>query len=389
MVKERKYKIPEECLRGVSGKNKLVLVNYLTHRSRPSLELESNTIINDRDLILTLARCLKEKMFKNTSKEDMMDFFDTISEKSRNLYGTKIILFYRWLFELDKREIPENMKWFTYTTKAKRLKRLDPELFKKCLITPEQYDKIMKITIHPQVRAMFETLYLGGMRPSELTSMKISGVKIDGVVEVTVMESKTIPRVIPLSEIPHNLLHWCDIHPNKDDPDKPLWYTLSRREEEYKRLNRWGVADRLQEACSKAGIIRHTPKHFRSTRATIMFSERSKDGGLIWSNGQIGKFFGWSPERVDARREQYDMSGYEDLKETMRKRVGAGKSIIEKARERDTEVEVLKKEIAELKNREANRKEEFSRMLDKKLEDIATGKYKPHWVEQKVKKEKD
>lgn len=46
-----------------------------------------------------------------------------------------------------------------------------------------------------------------------------------------------------------------------------------------------------------------------------MFNLRSPDGGLIYSDTHMSNFFGWKLKKVSERRQQYDLTDYDDLKQ--------------------------------------------------------------------------
>ena len=72
---------------------------------------------------------------------------------------------------------------------------------------------------------------------------------------------------------------------------------------------------KLQKAIERTGIKSTiTPHCFRRTRATIMFTQKSKDGGLIYTDKEIALHFGWSIKSVPLRRAEYDLTNQEDLR---------------------------------------------------------------------------
>lgn len=120
-------------------------------------------------------------------------------------------------------------------------------------------------------------------------------------------------------------------HPDKDNPESCVWISYSHNRNERQELfleplSRFGVHDIFntikeiandpnnQKKYGYKGIKPNLSIHnFRRTRATIYFNLRTKDGGLIYSDSQIGMLFGWSLSTVSKRREEYDLTIAEEL----------------------------------------------------------------------------
>ena len=143
-----------------------------------------NTLYVMRYTAEKLAHFLGEKGFKDTTEKDLQDFMETINFGSYNVVGISITQFYRWLFKLDKDKRPDNLKWLEFKSKKDKIRHSDPEELKKYLITPKEYDTIIKSCENDRFgmwEALFETYWLSGGRLDEIRNMKIKDViKVNG-----------------------------------------------------------------------------------------------------------------------------------------------------------------------------------------------------------------
>jgi len=196
-----------------------------------TMKRSTRTVKLDKHALRKLAHFLNEKPFKNITKEDIQDFFKGISNYStHDAIGSKLLPFFRWLFDLDKKETPSIMGWFEFTRKHVKDRLEDPNKNQKHFITRDEYQKILNACYNNSERALWETYYISGGRREEVLNMKIGDVHIkNGKVEITLQKSKTIPRNVPLSEPSPYLTELLDTHPGKDNPSAPLWLSFSAR----------------------------------------------------------------------------------------------------------------------------------------------------------------
>ena len=291
-----------------------MIENYLRYFA--SIRRSPETIKNTKYVLERLQKFLGETKIQDASEQQMMDYFDTIKSFSTfNINGAIIICFLQWLLKLEKHQRPANMKWFKYVSKDRMEKDGNPEGIKQFLITADEYEKLQAFSKdkYGQWEALWETYYLSGGRESEVWSMKINDVIIDGnTVTVALPESKTKPREVPLCEYPHRLIRWLGNHPHRKDPEAALWINIQNQRD---RLSKNTIMGTFWRYKKKAGIKDTlSVQCFRVTRATIMFNMRSPDGGLIYSDTHMANLFGWEPETVAQRRKEYDISTQDDLK---------------------------------------------------------------------------
>jgi len=316
-----------------------------------------NTIKGDINALNQLIKYTKGKNIDKINEKDTINFIGSLNSIGTKVqYATRLIRFYRWFERLGKRKRPKNMDWFEYPSKDQIIKRRDPDV-KKHLITDDEYKKIIQFCgDESKWGALFEMLYLSGGRPDEVNKMKLKDVEIDSnnKVTVTLENSKTIPRKVPLPETPNMLIRWLAYHPLKENPEAPLFPSFNHKN--YLKHMVTVAINRKFDTIKKYLKLKETltPHCYRKTRATIMFSSRNP----VYDDTEIGQFFGWKPHTVVERRQQYDLRDFDDLKEKIQ---GKNKVKLDTfdivKQERDTlerkyrnEIGELQKELSELKD---------------------------------------
>ncbi len=261
------------------------------------------------------ANYLGSKDLRTATEKDLKQFFtENKAHSSYNLLAIKLTSFYRWVEDLSKRETPKRMTWFEYAKPPER----DTKKIKEEFITDDEYKRILEGSGRDRFgmwSALWETFYLSGARLGEVSAMRIKDVNLQGGrCVIYVPESKTKTREIPFSSYPFLLERWVHNHPQRDNPEAPLWISNSSNNLG-NQLNENSICGVFWKLRKRLGLRDALSVHnFRKTRATVMFNERAKDGGLIYNDSQMALYFGWSVSQVGARRRQYDLNGFEDLK---------------------------------------------------------------------------
>lgn len=351
----------------ISKENKELIDEFINDFRGPN-DISEKTIELDRYCLEKFADYIGKKTFDDTDIKDVKNFFTKNKTSSAyNLYGSKLMLFYRWIENLDDNEKSKRMKWF----KNKPIKKLDSKKVKDEMITKREYKLLLNSCGRDRFgmwHALFETFWLSGARLSEVVNMKIKHVELkDGNCIIYVPESKTNTREIPLSQYPYKLERWLYNHPFKDNKNGPLWISNATNSFGHK-LHKSSVNLKFWTIRKKIDIKDTLSIHnFRKTRFTIMSNERSKDGGLIYSDKQLALYFGWSISNVSRMREHYDLTSFDELKKTVfnNNEEEIQDINIIKRKYKDAK-ENNKKEIEELKQQQ----EEKIRRLEKKIEEM-------------------
>lgn len=219
-----------------------------------------------------------------------------------------------------------------------------------------EYEQMIEYSkdVYGQRKALWELYYLSGVRPEELGLRvedgkeyfpSIDDVRVleDGNVEFIVRKSKTQPRKIPLPEYPDNLIRYIGNHPDRKNMDAPLFFNL-KSEIPLSAISEHGIYEAFKRMRTALNLKKTLNlKSFRKTRATIYFNHTNL------TDKKIGKIFGWTTITVAQRRDEYDLSDYDDLKKDVFSSPVVDKSYDAILKEKQTLEEKHEKEISHLK----------------------------------------
>jgi site-specific recombinase XerD len=220
-----------------------------------------------------LRKFLKEtnKEVKKITESDILNYLNKYKLSTRNTQLSLLRNFFRFAYVLDKDDkLPPCVKRIEFI--SNRQQQRNGELFKKRerIVTPDEYNTLLKTCSEIKHKAIIETLYLYGVRISELLSMRSNGVKQEnGLTIITVYESKTKAREIPISENPQYLMEWYNTYQlYKGQQNKPLW--ISTYGSNLNNAMKPGSINRLLERLIKrAKLTKHiSPHDFRHTVIT-------------------------------------------------------------------------------------------------------------------------
>lgn len=313
-----------------------------------------------KSYLLKYARFLENKKFENATEMDVQQFFKEINLAKSSIQTMKIILklFYRFIFKLEVGErLPDSVRWLKSKSQRQKIKEINIEEEKKKVITLEEYQKLMEYTSDAQLKAIMEIGYWYGSRLGETLSMNVNGVKRkDEGTEITVQESKTKSReilVLDAEYYPTHLMNWLDMHPDKKNPDSPLFINLNTDHRVYgKRLTVNNIDRKIERLCrnvfgSDRKIISHMLRHTAITRDC--------SSGMPWTH--VCTKYGLS--KNSRMKEVYDHSGHDEFVNWMKSRYdveeGETKSRNELlkqnellVKEKDQDMQKIQSEVREL-----------------------------------------
>ncbi len=162
------------------------------------------------------------KDLDKANKEDLLDLVQKIermdyAEWTKQLHKISIKKFYKWL---NNGEYPEKIKWLKTTMKNGK-SRLPEEI-----LTIEEVKRLIEAAGHVRDKALISTLYESGCRIGELATMQIKHLNFDKYGAKIIVSGKTGMRRIRLITSTPYLANWLEIHPNRDDPNSPLFLFL-------------------------------------------------------------------------------------------------------------------------------------------------------------------
>ena len=161
------------------------------------------------------------KDFSKATKTDLIRLVTDIDSKNYaeyTRYDFKIVLkmFYKWLLGKDE-EFPKVIKWLKPRLKNEKHK-LPEEL-----LTVEEVQKLANSTTNPRDKALILALYESGCRIGEMLYLKLKNVQFDNYGVVLMVNGKTGSRRVRIIASVQVLAAWLQEHPDKDNPDAPLW----------------------------------------------------------------------------------------------------------------------------------------------------------------------
>lgn len=223
------------------------------------------------------------KDFAIATKDDLISLVSQIDSRDYSeytKYDFKIVLkmFYKWLKGNDE-EVPIEIKWLK--PRMKNYKHKLPEE----LLTVEEVEKLAAATTNSRDRALVLILYESGCRIGELLYLKIKNVQFDNYGAVLLVNGKTGYRRVRIIATCQALSQWLQEHPDKDNPNAPLWPArLSRYQAvpcSYPSI--LAMFDRARQA---SGVKKRIYPHlFRHSRATALASKLTE--------AQMKEYFGW------------------------------------------------------------------------------------------------
>lgn len=271
------------------------------------MELAKRSPRTIRNYIWTIASLGRNgKPYEQLTKTDLIRWMHSLENNShtsrtiRDLRaGTKRFL--AWIHRNNgkKRDVLELLK-------IPILRRDLP----KDILTRAEIQKLLGVCDNQRNRTLVFVLYESGGRLGEILGMRIRDISIDGYGAVISVKGKTGARRIRLIESVPDLQLWLSMHPDKNNPDAPLWPNLRYPD---RRLGEDGAQYLLKCLAKRVGIKKRVYPHLlRHSRATHLAS--------VLTEAQLREFFGWT-KRSEMASIYVHLSG-RDVDETLLKHYG-------------------------------------------------------------------
>ena len=234
-------------------------------------------------LLSQLSKMLKVG-FKNARKTHIKDLIihleqSKYSDWSKKDFKVAIKRFYKWLKGKDE-EFPEVIKWLK--PKLRNEKHKLPEE----LLTVEEVEKLANATTNSRDKALILVMYESGCRIGELLYLKLKNVQFDNYGGVLLVNGKTGSRRVRIIASIQVLSQWLHEHPDKDNPNAPLWPSRLGRYEPIP-VSYPSILAMLDRARKASGVKKRIYPHlFRHSRATALASKLTE--------AQMKEYFGWT-----------------------------------------------------------------------------------------------
>jgi integrase len=177
-------------------------------------------------------------------------------------------------------DYPPEIKWLKPRLKNEKHK-LPEEL-----LTVEEVERMANATTNPRDKALILVMYETGCRIGELLYLRLKNVQFDNYGAILLVNGKTGSRRVRIIVSVQILTQWLQEHPDKDNPNAPLWPA---------RLGRYApipiaypsVLAMLERARKECAIKKRIYPHlFRHSRATALACKLTE--------AQMKEYFGWT-----------------------------------------------------------------------------------------------
>ncbi len=244
---------------------------YMINESRK----ETTRANNLRNIMLVTLEI--PKLYESWSKNDVENYFTRLSTDSkiqvsaytREIRKAIVTKYFRWFYKKTSKDAaPEVVSGLKINHKAYD-KFINPNDF----LTEDEVKLLVDICDHPRDSCFIMVLYESGARITEILSLNIKDVKFLGdSVKIYIRKSKTVRRPVDLLLSVPYLQAWLQKHPDKNNPDAPLFISFSPSCYGT-RLMSHSTLEILQKLKKRCGITKkinhHLFRHMAITRCLL------------------------------------------------------------------------------------------------------------------------
>jgi len=221
-----------------------------------------------------------------TTQEDLENYYLMRKEKVSpfTVQGDilDLKLFFRWLIPEKEKELFENIK----------SKRPRNHLPVNQLLSRSDITKIVEICEKPRDRALIMTLWDTGARISEILNLDVGHIQFDKYGAIAIVTGKTGMRRLRLISSVPELQTWVNMHPDRENPNAPLFPTSRSYGGTPRRLDSRTVEIKIKNFAKKAGIKKRVHPHgIRHARLTDLTKSKGNKKGL--SEMELRIVAGW------------------------------------------------------------------------------------------------
>ncbi|WP_407282710.1 site-specific integrase [Methanolobus sp. WCC1] len=255
----------------IEGENKEIIEDYA--RSLDLNNFKETTINTKLWKVYTFLKYYDNKNVNDITKKDIENYiiYRRKNNKPKTVHNdiVDLRLFFKWLN-------PEND--FFDDIKSRSPKNHLPT---KEIIVPADIKKLVPACKTQRDRAIIMSFWDSAARATEILNLNLGHVEIDKYGAVIVVEGKTGMRRIRLIEAVPDLQAWINQHPNKDDPNAPLFVTFRNNGREPKKLDIRTVQNMLKTVANDAGVKKNVHPHaFRHGKLTDLVKRGFKETEL-------------------------------------------------------------------------------------------------------------
>ena len=260
-----------------------------------------------------LSKFAGKKDFKAFTKTDIISFLDAVKNRklcnskykakhkndskqlansTMNLTKFRTKRFFQWLFDCEKGQYPENVRWIEL-----KVIKGDHELTPEELPTVQEVKQMIECTENPRDRALLFLMAESGARAGEISTLRIKDIiwNEDGfgfLLNIRTGNTKSkFGRRIPLCACAEDIKRWInDYHPFNNNPCAPLFTSYVDERVKKTNLKVAAIGVIVKKVACRAGIDKRIHMHshkFRHFRASQLAE-------LGWNEMMLRQYFGWS-----------------------------------------------------------------------------------------------
>lgn len=264
----------------ISEKNKVLIKDFI--RFKKGSGTKYSTLSNTVAIAIHVVKRTGKEVDELTER-DFFDLIDKLEKEHRCDYNYRKFIksFFRWKTE---DELP---KW------VKNIKMInkDTPVQPSDILTRDEIDRLLAACTNIMDKALIAILIDSAMRIGAAGTLRIKNVTIlnSGALLYASTTSKnlktTAPQPFPITWSTGYLGAWIDMHPDKLNPEAPLWM-ITEGPSKGKSYNYKALSRRLRVIQKRSGIKKHIHFHlFKHQKITDMILKGFSDRQIIYQGG--------------------------------------------------------------------------------------------------------
>lgn len=271
--------------KGISEHNRQLINDFINIKQQQHKDL--STIKGYLFVLLPLAEQAGTKDLESFCKTErvMVEYFASLKPRQALRYGSKVIFkerkkpfgkstlwlyqnrlihFLKWLYKLDKKAMPESMRWVS------RPPGLGNNLKKEDILSVEEIQAMIDSCANLRDKAIVHALFESMNRNSEFLQWNIGSLEVaEDFARINVKGKGNIDYTAYIVNSLPAVKLWIENHPFKSKKDAPLWCSLSPAGYG-KRLTKGSLNVLLKQIAKRAGIKKKVYAHlFRHSGITL------------------------------------------------------------------------------------------------------------------------
>lgn len=231
-----------KCLSEICSKQNASTIADYIRAMGTEINIKDSSRVSTIKSLTWLASHLENKPFKEMTRDDVLSYLDSLKKPEtvdpqhgwignyNNRYSV-FAKFFKWLYSPDK--APEQRKMPKFLQNVKKLKRKEESIYKPSdLWLPQDHVLFLKYCPSRRDRCYHSMAIDTSARPHELLGLKIKDIVFKQANNIQYAEirvsGKTGSRIIPLINSIPLVKDWLEEHPQRGNPDAPLFVSIRK-----------------------------------------------------------------------------------------------------------------------------------------------------------------